>query len=93
MKKEWLLKNNDGFRGSLIEKLLMSRGISSSEDIENFLNPLNMELTSPDVFTDMAFSEMAKIFEKEGCTIYTMEEHDESLEAFYLALLGGEENA
>lgn len=53
MKKEWLLKNNEESNGSLIEKLLISRGIKTKEEIENFLNPLEMELTSPDVFTDM----------------------------------------
>ena len=46
-----------------------------------------------DVYSDITFSEMAKAFEEKGATIITMEEHDESLEAFYLALLGGEENA
>ena len=73
MKKEWFLKNNDGFSGSLIEKLLMSRGISSSEDIENFLNPLNMELTSPNVFTDMgkAVSRLSQAIDNnEGILIY-----------------------
>ena len=71
MKKEWLLKNNDGFRGSLIEKLLMSRGISSSEDIENFLNPLNMELTSPDVFTDMGktVSRLSQAIDNNECIL------------------------
>jgi len=53
MKKEWFLKNNGDIKGSLIEKLLISRGISTPEEIKNFLNPLEMELTSPNVFTDM----------------------------------------
>ncbi len=46
-----------------------------------------------DVYAELNFSDMAAEFAKENCTIFTMEEHDESLEAFYLALLGGEENA
>ena len=46
-----------------------------------------------DVYAGLNFSETAAEFAKENCTIFTMEEHDESLEAFYLALLGGEENA
>jgi len=53
MKKEWFLKNDGDIKGSLIEKLLISRGISTPEEIKNFLNPLEMELTSPNVFTDM----------------------------------------
>ncbi|MCR5127556.1 MAG: ATP-binding cassette domain-containing protein [Lachnospiraceae bacterium] len=46
-----------------------------------------------DVYAEMNFSEMAQRFAKENASIITMEEHDESLEAFYLALLGGEEHA
>ena len=42
-----------------------------------------------DIYTDLTFSEIAKACEKVGCTIITMEENDESLEAFYLSLLGG----
>ncbi len=53
MKKEWIIKNDNELHGSLIEKLLISRGILAPDEIENFLNPLNMELTSPNVFTDM----------------------------------------
>ncbi len=45
-----------------------------------------------DVYADLVFSEIAKDCEKEGCSIIKMEEHDESLEAFYLSLLGGEAN-
>ncbi|MBO6206880.1 MAG: ATP-binding cassette domain-containing protein [Lachnospiraceae bacterium] len=46
-----------------------------------------------DVYAEMNFSEMAELFARENASILTMEEHDESLEAFYLALLGGEEHA
>ncbi|MCR4584164.1 MAG: ABC transporter ATP-binding protein [Lachnospiraceae bacterium] len=46
-----------------------------------------------DVYAEVNFSEMAEAFAKENCTIFKMEEHDESLEAFYLALLGGEKDA
>ena len=72
--------------------------VSDTRQLAKIMDDLDIDYkivdeTIADVFTDMTFSEMAKIFEKEGCTIYTMEEHDESLEAFYLALLGGEDNA
>ncbi len=46
-----------------------------------------------DVYAEMNFSEMAELFARENASILTMEEHDESLEAFYLSLLGGEEHA
>ncbi|MBR5421582.1 MAG: ABC transporter ATP-binding protein [Lachnospiraceae bacterium] len=48
---------------------------------------------SADVYAEMNFSELARAFEEEGTAIITMEEHDESLEAFYLELLGGQKNA
>lgn len=46
-----------------------------------------------DVYADLNFSKVAEIFAKENCTIFTMEERDESLESFYLSLIGGEEHA
>ena len=45
-----------------------------------------------DVYSTMKFSDIAAVFAKEGCEIISMEEHDESLEGFYLSLLGGEAN-
>ncbi|WP_027206351.1 ATP-binding cassette domain-containing protein [Butyrivibrio fibrisolvens] len=48
--------------------------------------------STADVYSSINFSEIAKDFDKVGCSIFTMEEHDESLEAFYLSLLGGGEN-
>ncbi|MCR5339489.1 MAG: ABC transporter ATP-binding protein [Lachnospiraceae bacterium] len=46
-----------------------------------------------DMYAEITFSELAKKCEQGGCTIISMEEHDESLEAFYLSLLGGADNA
>ena len=48
--------------------------------------------TTADVYEEFVFSDLAKDFEKRECRILTMEERDESLEAFYLSLLGGESN-
>ena len=45
-----------------------------------------------DIYTEINFSDIAKSFADENCTIFTMEERDESLEAFYLSLLGGSQN-
>lgn len=53
MRKEWIYKSNDTDEKSLIKRLLASRGITSEKDIYEFLNPLEMELTSPNVFNDM----------------------------------------
>ena len=45
-----------------------------------------------DVKETYLFSDIAKSFADENCNIFTMEERDESLEAFYLSLLGGTQN-
>ncbi|MBP5608320.1 MAG: ABC transporter ATP-binding protein [Lachnospiraceae bacterium] len=51
-----------------------------------------LDSNTADVYAELVFSEIAKECDKVGCTIINMEEHDESLEAFYLSLLGGNEN-
>lgn len=53
MKKEWILDNTETNEKSLIKRLLYSRGIKTEDEMKDFLNPLEMQLTSPDVFTDM----------------------------------------
>lgn len=45
------------------------------------------------VYAEIGFSDFAKDCEGLGCSILSMEEHEESLEAFYLALLGGGSHA
>ncbi len=45
-----------------------------------------------DVYAEINFSDIARACDEVGCTIISIEEHDESLEAFYLSLLGGSEN-
>ena len=51
--KEWIFNKYDGQEKSLIKRLLYSRGIKTDEEIREFLNPLEMKLTHPKVFTDM----------------------------------------
>lgn len=46
-----------------------------------------------EVFSTFNFSELAGEFAKENCNIISMEEHDESLEAFFISLIGGETHA
>ena len=53
MKKEWIVENSDIKEKSLIKRLLFSRGIKSDEEIREFLHPLEMNITSPNAFTDM----------------------------------------
>lgn len=53
MKKEWIFNNINSNEKSLIKRLLFSRGIKTDDEIKEFLNPLEIELTSPYVFADM----------------------------------------
>ncbi len=54
MQKEWIVAKTDNSEKSLIERLLAVRGITTKTDIKEFLNPLEMKLTEPTVFVDMA---------------------------------------
>ena len=51
--KEWIFNKYDGQEKSLIKRLLSARGVKTDEEIKEFLNPLEMKLTHPKVFTDM----------------------------------------
>lgn len=53
MKKDWILESTGSNEKSLIKRLLISRGIKTDDEIKEFLNPLEMTITSPDIFTDM----------------------------------------
>ncbi len=56
MLKEWKYNKYEGNETSIIKRLLISRGIKSEHDMKEFLNPLEMTLTNPNVFTDMAIA-------------------------------------
>jgi ABC-2 type transport system ATP-binding protein len=49
--------------------------------------------TQADVFAKINVSKMAAMLQKETCEIISMQEHDESLESYYISLVGGEKNA
>ena len=73
MKKEWIFESSNPSEKSLIKRLLYSRGIKTEQEIHEFLHPLEMTLTSPNVFTDMekAVNRLSKaIDEKENILIY-----------------------
>lgn len=72
MRKEWIVNKSEKSK-PLVERLLSSRGITKSDDIKEFLNPLEMKLSHPSVFTDMQKSveRLAKaIDEKENILVY-----------------------
>ncbi len=51
--KEWVYNSNVKEEAALTKRLLLSRGLTGEEEIEEFLHPLEMKLTSPYEFTDM----------------------------------------
>ena len=50
--KEWKINKSDEAK-PLIERLLSARGIKTPKEIENFINPLTIQLTHPNAFCDM----------------------------------------
>ena len=51
---KWIIKNSQiDDKKPLIEKLLEIRGITKKTEIKEFLNPLEMKLSSPTAFSDM----------------------------------------
>ncbi len=53
MKKEWIINNQNSQEKSLLKRLLLSRGLKTEQEMYDFTHPLEMTLTSPDVFVDM----------------------------------------
>ena len=43
-----------------------------------------------DVFAQVKVSDLSALMAEEGGEIYTMQERDESLESYYLSLIGGQ---
>lgn len=48
--------------------------------------------TQADVFSQVNVSTLALALDKNNCEIISMQEHDESLESYYISLVGGGEN-
>ena len=82
--KEWIVKKNDCTDKSLIKRLLFSRGIKTDEDINEFLNPLEVKLTHPKVFLDM---------EKAVERISSAISNNENGISYYISTLDVENNA
>ena len=56
MYKEWRIKKllKKFSSKTLLEKLLVTRGITEQQELKEFLNPLEINLTNPSVFTQMS---------------------------------------
>lgn len=46
-----------------------------------------------DIYADVPVTKLVNALAKENCTVYSMKEQDESLESFYMNLVGGEHHA
>lgn len=64
---QWNILNNADDKRTLLERLLAIRGLEKKEDINEFLNPLKMIISTPDAFSDMekAVEKIASLIEKE----------------------------
>jgi ABC-2 type transport system ATP-binding protein len=71
--------------------------VTNANALARLLDGINIEYqilsdTQADVFAKINVSKMAAMLEKEDCEIISMQEHDESLESYYVSLVGGEKN-
>ncbi len=69
--------------------------ISDAKALVRVLDKMNIEYkilsdTQADVYAKLNVSQLAKALEEEKCEIISMQEHDESLESFYVSLVGKE---
>ena len=48
--------------------------------------------TEADIFSDIKISELVRILDKKGCELIQTTQKDESLESFYMNLVGGDKN-
>lgn len=69
--------------------------VSDTKALVRVLDNMNIEYkilsdTQADVYAKPNVSQLAKALEEENCEIISMQEHDESLESFYVSLVGKE---
>jgi ABC-2 type transport system ATP-binding protein len=72
--------------------------VSDTKALARVLDGMNIDYqilsdTQADVFAKINVSKLAAMLQKENCEIISMQEHDESLESYYVSLVGGEKNA
>ena len=48
---------------------------------------------SGEIYADVPVTELVELLARDGCTVRSIREQDESLESFYMNLVGGEQNA
>lgn len=60
---------------------------------ENNIEYKILDGSTADIYAKPNFTKLAIALSKENCEVISMEEHDESLESFYISLVGGAKNA
>ncbi len=71
--------------------------VNSTRPLARILESLNIEYkilseTQADLFTKTNVSQLSNALSAENCEILSMHEHDESLESYYMNLVGGSRN-
>lgn len=72
--------------------------VSSTKSLTHVLDDMKIEYeilsdTQANVFSKINVSSLVLALEKIQCEVVSMEEHDESLESYYISLVGGENHA
>jgi ABC-2 type transport system ATP-binding protein len=72
--------------------------VTNTKALARVLDGMHMEYkilseTTADVFAKVNVTQFVTALEKENCDVLSMQEHDESLESYYVSLIGGGENA
>ena len=71
--KEWIVKDKTNVKEPLLKRLLALRGITTEEELHDFLNPLEITITHPNAFCDMSNAAdriMTAIENKEKILVY-----------------------
>ena len=72
--------------------------VSDTKTLARVLDSMNAEYRisdehHADVYAEIPVTSLVSALAKENCTVKNIKEHDESLESFYMNLVGGERNA
>ena len=80
------------------DTLLHIENVSKSFSGVKALDSMNLEYkiisaTTADVFAKINVTQLTVVLAKENCEVLSMQEKDESLESYYISLVGGDNNA
>ena len=72
--------------------------VSDTSILARVLDGMNIDYkvlsdTKADVYAEMNVSQLVLALAEENCEILSMQEHDETLESYYISLVGGEKHA